>query len=437
MSLRRQLILGVAAVVALVGLAVGTVGGIEMYGEVEELLDQELVQIAYMAERAEPPNQRGPGPLVGSRYRDGELAVQRWKGDMLIRLLPTRVRLPRPEREGFDYVDARGTSWRRYAVRIEGGWVIAAQRTDARYELTAGAVAIAVLPVLFGLPLVGLFIAMVVRRTLAPLHQITSDLKARPALSAEPLDAKGVPDEVRPLLDAFNGLLERVRAGVEREHTFITDAAHALRTPVTALQLQAETLAGATSAVDYEERLADLIAGITRARHTLEQLLALARAGHHPAGRVVVREVLDALLDTFHTALRQRRVSLQREFNDIGDACVPLRAEALTIVLQNLFDNALRYSPPGATITVGACREGEWCRIWVRDQGPGLPAEDLERVYERFYRSVNDTTAGTGLGLSIVQAIVSAAHGTTQLARGPAGTGLTATLLLPVIETAS
>lgn len=432
MSLRRRLVIGVVTVLALVGIAVGTVGGFQMYGEVEELLDQELVQIAYIAERAEPPDQRGPGPLVGSRYRDGELAVQRWEGDTLIRLLPTRVTLPRPDREGFGYFDARDTSWRSYAVQTRGGWVVAAQRTDARYELTAGAVAIAVVPLLFGLPLVGLFIVVVVRRSLAPLHQITNDLKARPALSAEPLDSRGVPDEVRPLLEAFNGLLHRVRAGVEREHTFITDAAHALRTPVTALQLQAETLAGATTSADYEERLTDLVAGIKRARHTLEQLLSLARAGNHPAGRAMVREVLVALPDTFRTALRQRHVTLELDLDDIGDVCVPLRPEALSIVLQNLVDNALRYSPEGATITVGTRRMGDMCRIWVSDQGTGLPEKELDRAFDRFYRSANDATPGTGLGLSIVRAIVTAAQGTTRLERAPGGNGLMATLMLPV-----
>jgi two-component system, OmpR family, sensor kinase len=287
--------------------------------------------------------------------------------------------------------------------------------------------------VLLGVPLVGLLIAIVVRRTLAPLHRTTGDLKARPALSAQPLNAEGAPDEVRPLLEAFNNLLERVRAGVEREHTFITDAAHALRTPVTALQLQGETLAGATSAADYEERLADLVAGIKRARHTLEQLLALARAGHLPAGQAVVRDALKVLPDAFQAALRQRQVSLQLVLGDIGQACVPLRPEALGIVLQNLVDNALRYSPQGSTITVGACRDGDRCRIWVADQGPGLPEDELERVYERFYRSANDPTAGTGLGLSIVRAIVLAARGTTWLEQNPAGAGLTAILQLPLI----
>lgn len=431
MNLRKRLIVGVAIVVAVVSIGIAIVGGIEMYGEVEELLDQELIQIAYMAQRAQPLDDSGPGPLHGSRYRDGELAVQRWDSDALVSILPTRADLPRPSQEGFDYTRGGGDSWRRYSLRTESGWVTAAQRTDARFELTAGAVTIAVLPVILGLPLIGLLIAVVVGRTLAPLHQITSDLRNRQGFSAEPLDVAGVPDEVRPLLEAFNGLLNRVRAGIERERSFVTDAAHALRTPVTALQLQAETLAGAPSRQDYDERLADLISGIHRTRHTLEQLLALARAGNHPSGQVMVREVLQVLPDTFLGVLRQRGISLNLEMEAAGATRVPLRKEALAIALQNLVENALRYAPAGTTVTVGASRDGDRCRIWVRDEGPGLNADEMERVFDRFYRSADDTTAGTGLGLSIVRAIVTSAVGSVYLERNPAGTGLVAVILLP------
>jgi two-component system, OmpR family, sensor kinase len=432
-SLRNRLITGIAIALALAGALTALVGGLGMRREVHQLLDQELGQIARISAQIVGP--ASPEVVPAREWkrgdRDSVVIVQRWYGTKLVELVPSRVRLPYPQEAGFRDVTIRGRSWRSYALKTQDGWVMAAQPNEARHELMGGAYWMAVLPVLVGLPLAIVLVMLVIRQALAPLHRIAGELQRRPALKAAPLDTTGVPAEVGPLVAAFNELLARVSTGIERERSFVTDAAHALRTPVTALLLQAESLREARSRTDAKERLDELVSGITRARRTVEQLLDLARSEASAQGQAAVCEALRTLSSEYEAILKEKDVTLNLILADTDDSIVQIERTRLLLAIHCLLENAVRYSPRGSTITIRAFTQDDTCQVWISDQGPGLPDDELERVFDRFYRPVNDGTAGTGLGLSIVRAIADGVGGRVWLARRSDGSGIKATLVLP------
>lgn len=432
MSLQRRLLLGVAVVLLLVGAIAATIGGISVQREVRDMLDQNFIQIARLALNAP----EGTPHLVPTDARDehelreAELVVTRWNGGTVTNLLSRDVQFARPTQAGFGEALADRRSWKTYALQTADGWVLVAQATEAREELVQSAMLTAVLPILLGLPLIGVVIALLIRRTLAPVQQLAQSMEQRAPLSTEPLPDNDLPREMRPVVASFNHLLARVGTAVERERGFITDAAHALRTPITAVQLQAEALREAKSRNDFGERLNELIDGIARGRHTVEQLLTLARAEHANAGSALVIGQLPSLPERLAAALQRKALTLQLD-GDVPPATrVPLHPHTLNIVLDNLLDNAIRYSPQGGVIDVGFAVVSGRLRVSVQDHGPGLPRHEIDQVFNRFYRPVNDATAGTGLGLAIVRGICEAAGGRAWLEQAERG-GLIAFFELP------
>ena len=257
--------------------------------------------------------------------------------------------------------------------------------------------------------------------------------------SAQPLEragleAAGLPAEVLPLVDEINRLLARQNAAAQRERQFVTDAAHALRTPLAALQLQADVLEGATNPQEYAARFTDLRAGVRRAAHLSEQLLSVARsepAVDPQAPAVEVAALLREVLDLYQPAAAAAGVALRLR----PDARATVRADArrLLLIFGNLVDNALRYTPAGGEIELRARSAGDRVEIEVLDQGPGLPPAELTRVLEPFYRAAGDPGGGSGLGLATVANLVTELGGRVELRNREERSGLVAGITLPLV----
>lgn len=430
MSLRRRLIIGVALAMALGVVLAALVSGMAMRRQVHALMDHNLIQIAQIAAQIDT---QGEASALAALRRpvDSAIIVQRWRGDRMIGLVQTPTKVPKPEKEGFSNVVLRRFLWRSYALATPDGWVVVAQRLESRDGLINATMFASLLPVLVCLPLVALVVTVIARHALKPLDGFTREIEQREPLSTVPLTVESSPREVQPLIEAFNRLLLRVTRGIERERGFVIDAAHALRTPITALQLQADLIGEAKSKADFEERLLDLRGGIVRARRTVEQLLELARSGHANFGVADVQSVLSSLPESFATLAREKGITIDCQ-PSAGEVQVPLQPAALSIALHNLVDNALRYSPRGSTISVTATTIDGDCELRVIDQGCGLAPEEREHVFERFYRANHDKTPGTGLGLSIVRAIAQSAGGSAHVEPSPQGQGLSAVVRLPL-----
>ncbi|MCB1780450.1 MAG: hypothetical protein KDJ34_10240, partial [Candidatus Competibacteraceae bacterium] len=242
------------------------------------------------------------------------------------------------------------------------------------------------------------------------------------------------PAELTPLASALNGLLARLTQTLDAQRQFIADAAHELRTPLTAVRLQAEMAQRITTDEERAEALDTLRAGLTRASHLVEQLLAMARLdATSTTGRL---ESLDLLALAKQGVADYAAIADDRDL-DLGllpSDAVMVAGEPgeLHTLLGNLIDNALRYTPTGGRVDVQVRRVGREAVLSVTDTGPGIPVKERERVFDRFYRGPHTAAPGSGLGLAIVKRIASRHQARIDLREGESGAGLQATVCLPI-----
>jgi len=261
-------------------------------------------------------------------------------------------------------------------------------------------------------------------------------LRRRRSDDIEPVAVTGLPDEVRPVAEALNELLARLRSALERERAFLADAAHELRTPLTALDLRAQAVVDAREE-DRDAALRDLRAGVARVARLVEQLLAIAREQH---GAAAMPEPLD--LDELVRRTVADFVPLAESAGiDLGiESAEAVRvmgeADALRRLLGNLLDNAVRYTPAGGRVDVAVVVEAgvpAHAVVTVTDTGPGIPPAQRERVFDRFHRVPGTAGTGSGLGLALARSIAVRHQGEVLLEDGPGGQGLRAVLRLPSV----
>jgi two-component system, OmpR family, sensor kinase len=274
---------------------------------------------------------------------------------------------------------------------------------------------------------------LVVRRTMRQIDTLARQVEAIDLDRPDPLPAQGVAAELLPFVTSINAVFERLADVRDTEKKFISDAAHELRSPITALQLQADNLRSAISPANVE-RFEELRRGILRGGNLVAQLLQLARAdaqvSESDSAEISLREaVTDVIADLLPIAAA-RGIDLGVE--KIDDVFLDATPTDLRAVIKNLVDNAIRYSPPDKTVDVRVTRQGAGAAIEVIDEGPGIAPDMLARVFERFVRVGSAEVEGTGLGLAIVRAIMQKYGGTATLANRTDGrTGLVATVTFP------
>jgi two-component system OmpR family sensor kinase len=317
---------------------------------------------------------------------------------------------------------------------LPGRVVQVAQPTRVRREAAAAAALRTVIPFLALLPVLGGLIWWTVGLGLAPLDRIAREVKSRSSTRLEPLPLQGVPAEARPLIEALNDLLHRRNAALAAQRAFIADAAHEMRTPLTALNLQANLIERAASDAARVFALADLKRGLARASHVVQQLLTLAREepddGTPPAlGRVDLVRLAGCAAADYALLAESRGIDLGLG-EGVASAPVNGDAEALRTLLANLVENAIRYTPgPGRVDIAVSLVEGQ-ARLSVSDSGPGIPVDERERVFDRFYRRAEATEPGSGLGLAIVRTIAARHGASVELADSALG-GLQVGVLFP------
>jgi two-component system OmpR family sensor kinase len=364
-----------------------------------------------------------------------ELVVQVWTQDGEHLYLSHRaVRLPRNPQLGFATVAVDGVPWRILSEAVRGQLVQIAQPVQVRERVAAGTALRTVLPLALILPLLALGVYVEVRRGLQPLARLSAEVSRRSPTALEPIAQRRPPEELQPLVHSLNALLERLKRALELQRAFIADAAHELRSPLTAVLLQAQLAERARGGDERRQAFQRLREGLARSKHAIEQLLALARA--EPESPVMKREPLDladlvrsvgagyaAIADTRGVAL-----------SVAGETSMPARGDpdALRVLFGNLIDNAIRYTPAGGSVEA-AVRGGadDQAVVEIRDTGPGVPPADRARVFDRFYRGANTGAGGSGLGLAIVKAIADRHRAVVTLNDGPEGRGLLVRVELP------
>ena len=297
--------------------------------------------------------------------------------------------------------------YRAYIRQTPQGKIAVLQETEYRDDLAATAAYQSVLPLLIALPLMILLTVWITYRAMRPVKTLSASLGKRRSDDLSPLDGEGVPSEIQGFVTAINQLLQRTGENIRRQQRFIADAAHELRSPLTALSLQAERLTKLPQSDEAREQTGLILQSIQRNRHLLEQLLTHARA----QGSETQRNLTDISLQAqFRRVLQELMPLALDKQQDIGVAVendLRIRADDTEIytLIKTFTDNAIRYTPAGGRIDIGFSETPTTLTIWVEDDGPGIPAAERSRVTDAFYRILGTEQQGTGLGLSIADAI--------------------------------
>ena len=314
--------------------------------------------------------------------------------------------------EGFHTIkggvdDDDDDEYRAYVRQTPQGKIAVLQETEYRDDLAATAAYQSVLPLLIALPLMILLTVWITYRAMRPVKTLSASLGQRRSDDLSPLDGEGVPSEIQGFVTAINQLLQRTGENIRRQQRFIADAAHELRSPLTALSLQAERLTKLPQSDEAREQTGLILQSIQRNRHLLEQLLTHARA----QGSETQRNLTDISLQAqFRRVLQELMPLALDKQQDIGVAVendIRIRADDTEIytLIKTFTDNAIRYTPAGGRIDIGFSETPTTLTIWVEDDGPGIPAAERSRVTDAFYRILGTEQQGTGLGLSIADAI--------------------------------
>ena len=325
---------------------------------------------------------------------------------------------------GFTDLSVDGRQWRVFSLATGRRVIQVAQPLATRRELAAEAAVRSLAPLLAAVPLVALAVWWLVGVSLAPLRNVAGAVRRRDAESLDPVPAAGLPDEVAPLVAALNALLARLRSAFDSQRAFVADAAHELRSPLTALKLQVELLRRSTDDAAREQATTELAAGVERARHLVEQLLALARA--EPGGAEMALGETDLVEATRQAAADCVPLAAQCGAELELDAPRPVAVRgdeaALRILARNLIDNAVRHAGHGGRVQARVSQLDTGVRLLrVDDSGPGISPEERGRVFDRFYRRSDDASSGSGLGLAIVRAIAERHRATVTLGDAPLG----------------
>jgi two-component system OmpR family sensor kinase/two-component system sensor histidine kinase QseC len=416
--------------VALISLLAAGVTYRRVLSETSTLFDYQLRQMALslrtqitLAPRIEvPPDQS-----------DTDFVVQIW--DVFgARTYLSRPGLPMINQTVLGYADLslRGEAWRAYGLQTADGVIQIAQPARVREGLARAAAERVVIPLILLLPIMIGAVAWIVSRGLLPLRFVTTEVQRRDVRSLAPLNARNLPLEIEPLVGELNRLLDRLQRAFSVQRAFISDAAHELRSPLTALRLQLQLLDRAPDEAARLEARSRLGAAVERAIHLVEQLLALARS--EPQDASPGFETVDLSAAAAEGISDAHELALSRHI-DLGlDATPNLEIhgdrEALRVLVRNLVDNAVRYTPPHGSVQVRCCPTPDEAVLEVTDTGPGIAPADRERVFDRFYRRAAAQESGTGLGLAIVKAIAERHGARVALSEAPGG-GLRATLSFP------
>ncbi len=424
-SLQRGLNRWILAATLVFSLLAGLVSGWVAFDEARELQDNQLQQVAAIV-----ATRLAHIPVPGDSDPEDTLILQRL-GETEPGSLPILSGIP----DGLHSLNLQGTSWRVCVYSKAGGRFAASQRTEVRDEIAWGSSLRTVLPTLLLAPLLMAVASFAVNRSFQPVHALADSVDKRDASRLDTLSTIHVPQEILPFIVSTNRLLARLQQAMNQQQRFVADAAHELRTPVTALSLLAENLANASTIENMQLRLKPLLEGLVRMRLLVTQLLDLARLQGE-------------------NQLTQQAVPLQQIIQDVIAELYPL-AEAkdldlgvlhseplmvmdvagnLAILVRNAIENAIRYTPTSGRVDVSLFAEHGQAVLWVEDNGCGIPDIELAQVFKPFYRVGNSTEQGNGLGLAISQEIARRLGGSINLNNRPQG-GLVFCYSQPFVNT--
>ena len=434
-SLKKQLIFWLAGLLTVVGMLAG---GISFYLALQDangLLDHQLSQIARSVdEGSQLPAMQAQFRKENAKEKERDFVIQVWLQNAPVLSSRPGFDLPRMTVSGFSDASSHHTEWRVYTMIHLHRTVQVSQGEDVRLEIATHSAMRVLFPVAVLIPLSWLLVGIVVSRLLKPLETVTEAAIHRDAASHAPLPTENVPEEIAPLIRAMNDLIARLGETLEMQRQFLSDAAHELRTPLAALQLQIENLSRNLSLDDLDIRIGEMRRGSQRASHLVGQLLKIARyeAQNKPIvhSEIALNSLVKSCIADFIPLAEHRGIDLGMVHDNA--ATITGTPEDLRILIGNLIDNAIRYTPEKGKVDVSVNVSGQYVTVEILDTGPGIPASLLPRVFDRFFRAAGQDMEGSGIGLAIVKTIAQRESAQVSLLNRLDGPGLSACVVFGV-----
>jgi two-component system, OmpR family, sensor kinase len=445
-SIERSLLAWILGALTLGSILVALVTYLVTLEEMNEVFDADLRNVAEAVagyRHSGNANTADAMPVLPQRTDiadDDEIVTLSWtRAGQRVYASDPRIRIPYIDVEGLSRIRVEAEEWIVYSSVRDDGVAQAAQRAASRQEMAGESATRIFPPMMVLVVIVGGLLVFGLRRGLQPLDSAARDIAAKSATALNPIEAGDVPREIVPLVASINGLIGRLATAFSAQRRFLADAAHELRTPVTALRLQLQLLRRSTDEASREEALAELELGIARSQRLIEQLLHVARS--EPDGEITRKEPVE-LGGLARTVVGNLSVQADQRGIDLGaagpsDTRIRGDKEQLTVLLNNLVENALHYTPAGGVVDVEVGTRDGRAELRVIDNGPGIPEAERKHVFDRFFRgegalALAHNAGGSGLGLAIVRAIAERHGAGVSLHTAPSGCGLEVRVSFPL-----
>jgi two-component system OmpR family sensor kinase len=436
-SLRGRLLWYLLAAITIAAVAQASIAYRTALQDADQIFDYHMQQMALSLRSRVPLTSSEASASVDTPLSgNDDLVVQVWSPDgVQVFRSASHARLPQRAVLGFSNVSANGTTYRIFSIQTDNQTVQVAQDLAVRRSMASNLALRTLGPIAVMMPILMLVVWWVVSGSLDPVARVRRQVAARQADDLSPVSEAGLPDEVRPLVQELNLLFGRVRTAFDAQQNFVADAAHELRTPLAALKLQVQSLERSDNPDARRVAVGRLTAGIERATRLVEQLLVLARQEASAAGGTSLQPVdmaavsRRAVADLIGVA-QAKNIDLGLQRADAGE--VQGQPESLNILMRNLVDNAIKYTPAGGTVDVSVTAQADAVTVSVEDSGPGIPAEERERVFDRFYRVAGSEVSGSGLGLAIIKSIAERHGAKLVLGESQHLGGLEVKVILPI-----
>ncbi|MDA3500150.1 MULTISPECIES: sensor histidine kinase [Acinetobacter] len=433
-SLKKRLIWGTSVFSLLLGcLLIFTAYKIALH-EVDEILD---TQMQYMAERSttQPLTTITSKIELHRTYHEEDLLVDIWAyKDQSHLWHQTHLLIPPVKQAGFYTQETPQGKWRVYVIPLKDYQIQVSQQEQVRKNFAWELAGSMFVPYVLLLPFAIIILAFIISLSLRPLEDFKAELRSRDSDGLAPIDSQDYPQELIPTIEEMNHLFGRIQQAQAEQKQFIADAAHELRTPVTALNLQTKIL---MSQFPEHEALINLSKGLARIQHLVTQLLALAKQDVglnliEPNTEFRLNDVALNCVEQLVNLAMQKEIDLGFERNDV----IEMNSLESTIhsIIFNLIDNAIKYTPNQGIINISVYSDQDnFACVQIEDSGVGIDPENYDKVLKRFYRVHHHLEVGSGLGLSIVDKAIQRLGGTLQLSRSIDLGGLSVLVRLPKI----
>jgi len=445
-SIRKRLLFNLLTIFLFTWLTIAGITYFEAKHEIEELFDAQLAQTTGMIaeltlnkiEKKEIDSAALTKAVYGHKY-ERKVSFQIWADGQLLLHSQSAPHDKLSTSLGFSDKPIDGTTWRVFGMQHDQSnyTIFAAENYEVRDEMITYIAQSVLLPLLWALPLLGIFIWLGIGQGLRPLQRVAQEVAEKTPQQLQPINSENVPDEVIPLTASLNDLLQRLHQAFELEKRFTADASHELRTPLAAIRTQTQVALRSTDPTEQKKALLNIIQGVDRSSHLVDQMLTLARLEPETLNKkfstvdtLVLSENVIADLVPLATE-QQIELSLTDKTTSAKQRSIKGYEPGLAILLRNLIDNAIRYTPSGGNVELTVFTENNNHCLAIADSGPGIPKAERERIFDRFYRQENHNSYGCGLGLSIVRRIADLHHAKIQLADGLNEKGLVVTILFP------